>query len=437
MLSDSFCSSPWYHILIGSNGQMYYCRWSDRYASMPNANDNIKTMSMNEYMNSSYMRNLRMELLAGKHYAHCINCYNQDIVNKVSGRAKQLIKTGILPKHFDRSLASSPYYDYFEYSMMNSGYTNAKLADLQVDLGNICNSSCIYCPPQSSSRVYTDHKTLGWLPNDIMPMSSYNWSSDSAVLAKFIDELLTLDELRYIHFIGGETLYMESFYTICDNMVRSNMSKRVIMGLTTNGTIYDSRIADIFKQFKSVHLGISMDCPTKLNDYVRYPSDISIVLDNINQYKLLNDNVQLQIRPTPTALSIYHYPELIEWLLVNDLHSEVCHFIKNPSWLQLCLLPYDIRHNIINRIQLILAKYNLPNDESIVINTRMPEFRHRTIANDAYGYINYLNTIPEATDIERMTLVSKLMAYESLRKNSILDYLPEYEEFLRRYNYCN
>ena len=54
-----------------------------------------------------------------------------------------------------------------------------------------------------------------------------------------------------------------------------------------------------------------------------------------------------------------------------------------------------------------------------------------------FEYKNFLESYDVLDDIEeeRHNLVKFIKAFETLRHNSILDYLPNYEEFLRSHSY--
>jgi hypothetical protein len=59
------------------------------------------------------------------------------------------------------------------------------------------------------------------------------------------------------------------------------------------------------------------------------------------------------------------------------------------------------------------------------------------IADIVFEYKNLLTKmkIPDNVEDERYNMVKFIKAFESIRNNKILDYLPEYEEFLRSYDY--
>lgn len=435
MDKSSFCPSPWFHILISADGSMHFCRWGERREAI-DPNHNIRDMSMQRFLNSDFMALTRKDLLDGTSPSRCIKCYEQDKVGKVNGRLKQLYKCNIKVETFDEDYQKSPYRNFLDYSIQNNGATLSTITDLQVDLGSICNGACIYCSPESSTKIYEEYANRGWLsPQQLR--GSFNWSRNPTLLQKFIDELVTMKDLKYVHFIGGEPLYMDSFKTICRAMSNSGLHKQTIMGFTTNCTVFDESIWDILKDFKAIHLGLSIDCPTRLNDYVRWPARIETVMDNISKFRSVGSNVHIQIRPAPTVFSIYHYHYLVDWLLENNLHSEVCNFLTSPTWLKIQLLPKYLRNDIVNNISTVLNKHQLTRDDNvgIVIDTRTKGKERQVVLDDAIGYMNFLKIESESTEKERRLFVARIKELEITHKNNILDYLPEYTDFMREYGY--
>lgn len=434
MDKDSFCPSPWFHILISADGSMHFCRWGERQEDI-DPNHNISDMGMTEFLNSDYMKLVRREMVDSSFPSRCDKCYRQDRAKKVNGRQKQLYKCDIYTETFERDYNKSDYKHYIDYSMDNNGATISQLRDLQVDMGSVCNSACIYCFPESSTSLYHDYKVLNWLTPK-QTIGNYNWMQNPANLKKFTDELPTLTELRYLHLIGGEPLFMDCFKTVIKCMVDTGMHEWCTLGFTTNCTVFDESLGELLKDFKTIHLGLSIDCPTRLNDYVRYPSNIEMVLENIEKFRKIGNNVAIQIRPTPTVFSMFHYHYLMDWLLQNNLHSEVCHFINNPVWLKLNLLPLDLRREIIHNIQGVINKYGLVKEQpGLVIDTRSEGRQRQVVLDDAIGFMTFLEQEPEASESSRSEFVQKIISLEKIHKNRILDYLPEYTDFLRTYGY--
>jgi len=205
MLEKNFCSSPWFHLRIDTVGNYLPCRWGSKISD--NTKHNIANTSMVEYMQTDIMNSMRQELLNGDSPSACSFCQYEQSLDKVSGRQRQLLKSGIVDSRFDKTFCSSPHWNYFQYSYDNQGQTKEHPVDLQIDLGNTCNSSCIMCDPKFSSRVAKDQTQLHKV-NPILfksPAVIKNWTHDQKLVDKFVNELSELSSIKYVYFIGGES----------------------------------------------------------------------------------------------------------------------------------------------------------------------------------------------------------------------------------------
>lgn len=414
------------------------CRWD---FSMPRATHNVRDTSIAQYMNSAVMRDLRMDLLNGQVASTCASCHNEDRYNKVSGRQKQLLKSGIALKQFDKTFCASSHWDRFEQSFEHSGYTSSMPVDLQIDLGNTCNSSCIMCTPRYSSRLATDYIKLQKIEpalfNNII--SKGNWADNSTLVDKFINELTEIPNIRYIHFLGGETLYLKSFYDICNRLIDIGLAKDISIGTTTNCTVFNDGLGRILTSFKHVHIGLSVESLHSINEYVRWPSNISTVERNIKSFINIRNStdLHLSLRITPSNLSVYHIDTLFQFMIENSITAESCNLLTAPSCLQLELLPVDILNDVIIKINKVIEKYNILDSDNALVNRRNDVIRDRVISKVIVEYRDTLKNLqaPDNVEEERYNLVKFIKAFESIRNNTILDYLPEYEEFLRSYGY--
>jgi len=438
-LNDNFCSSPWFHLRISPEGNYLPCRWSPIGTS--SSIHNVSNTTLSGYLKSTTMSNIRKDMINGKSPDICQKCQYEQKQGKVSGRQRQLLKSIVVESEFNKTLCASPHWDDFEYSYNHNGQTKNTPCDLQIDLGNTCNSACIMCPPRYSSRGTEEHKKL----HQIQPVlfadapRIKNWTDNKTLVDKFVNELVDLPSIKYIHFLGGETLYMKSFYNICDQMIDKGLAKDTIMGTTTNCTVYDDRIEHIIENFKTVHLGLSIESVTDLNDYIRWPSKIDKVLDYVNKFLELrkHHNLFISLRITPTIFSVYHLDQLLEFMIKNRITAESCDILTEPRQLRMELLPTEIRKEVIGKLNRLVDRYNLQRSENIIINRRVPETVDSVIGEVVFEYVDFLTNYKEPDDIEesRNELIKYIHAYESIHNNKILDYLPEYEEFLRSYGY--
>lgn len=436
MFNKTFCSSPWFHFRVTYNGSYESCRW----AKNPQRIHKFQDQTLLQYYNSDQMRTLRQELLNGQSPEHCASCYYEESFGKLNGRVRQLHKSAVDTSDFDLTMRSSPHYNSFKHSMQNNGHSSMEPVDLQIELGNTCNSACIMCGPEASSRLEQDYKKLNLINSDLFPRpAQYTpWTKDKTLVKRFIEELVAVKNLKYIHFLGGETLYEESFYTICDELCKHNLAKNIIIGTTTNGTLYNDKIKTYIETFKEFHLGISIEAVTSLNDYIRYPSTISQVLDNIKKFLELRNNnpgLQISLRITPNVFSIYDLDKLFKFMLEYQVAAESCNILHNPRSLRIELLPDDIRLEIKNKLVRLINDNNF--DKQNIINTRDNNLVNNVIGNIVIDYYKFICEFEQPDNVElcRFELVQFVKSFEALRKNTVLDYLPRYENFLRHYNY--
>lgn len=425
-----FCPSPWFHMRINNSGTYEYCRWMTKDGSTRvNFKNNIKDTSPTEYFQNN-LSDLRTELLSGKAPAGCSSCTEMEHNNKVSGRQRQLLKVGVQEKYFDKSLASSPLRPAFDYSQNNQGHTKQTVLDWQIDLGNYCNSACIFCGPESSSRLASEFLQLG-LINQVPPAS---WCNDPVLLEKFIKDLKQYPA-HYLHFLGGETLITPGFKKILSAMVDADLAQDIIVGFTTNLTVWDNSVVKLLKKFKQVNLGMSIESLTPINDYVRFPSKIEDVKKILSRWVKLGKQHSwlMQLRITPSCLTVHELTTVYDYAWTHELSVESCNFLNEPEFFKISVLPPEQR----NQVKLVISKWielhNIENDTQI-INTRNPHAVREQIVQDAKSYLAYLDNTPDETNL-LPSLVNFLKQLESVRKNSITSYLPQYEELFRTHGY--
>jgi MoaA/NifB/PqqE/SkfB family radical SAM enzyme len=392
-----------------------------------------------DFYNSEDMCQLRLEFLAGNKPNGCQACYYQESFGKLNGRKRQLIKSGVTTDDFDLKMRASPHYKHFEYSANNDGQADYMPVDLQIDLGNVCNSACIMCRPDQSSRLAIDYHKLNEINPTLFakPAHYRSWTHDEEVLDRVVNEMAELTNLRYIHFLGGETLYDPAFYKICDRLIAAGIADKIIVGTTTNGTVFNNKIQEYIHQFREFHLGISIETVTPLNDYIRWPSKISDVLHNIDQFDRLRTDKKLYIslRITPNVFTISHLDSIARFMIEKNIAAESCNILHRPAMLRMELMPEEIRTGIISKLKSIIVEHQLTQIEQI--NSRQQTGIHQAISNTIFEYLNFLLSyeVPKDAFKHRCDLVNFIKAFEKIRENSILDYVPEYRKFLRHHGY--
>lgn len=408
---------------INNDGTYEYCRWvSNR---IYDTRYQITKMTPMEYF-QQHLRPLRQQMLDGHAPEKCGPCYRMEMHDKISGRQKQLLKIGVQQDHFIKTMQSSPWINEFK----TDGSTDLMPQDWQIDLGNHCNSACVFCDPRSSSRLATEFKQIGLI--DQLPPD--NWSNNPESMERFLDSLRASPHIRYIHFIGGETLITPAFKQILTALIDTNLNQSVTIGFTTNLTVWNEEILDLLKQFDKINLGASVECFHETNDYARWPSKIAQVESVLSQWLEIAQHCSwyVQLRVTPTLLTIGHLISVYEYALKHGLAVESCNFLENPSYLRPSVLPPEYRTAIIEKLEQWIKNYDT--SETAVINTRNPDFAKVQVLQDAASYVSYLKG--QQDESHRLPdLVRYLRLIDDHRGISVLDYLPEYEKLFRSAGY--
>ena len=410
---------------IRNSGDFGYCRWADEGSAV-----NIRNETPLQFF-QTHMATVRNSMLQGKPASNCQRCQDMEQHHKVSGRQRQLLKTGVTVDNFDKSLRSSTYWSAFAQSNLTNGTTDQVPVDWQINLGNYCNSACVFCSPDYSSRLAQEFKRLKITSTD----PGTNWAWDLDLLDQFVASLSNIDQLAYLHFIGGETLITPAFKVILEKLISAGINHRTRIGFTTNLTVWDNDTVTLLKQFDQVHLGMSIECLHSINDYVRWPSKINSVKNVLAQWIKVGQQHgwYLSLRTTPTALTVAHLPELYDFATQQNIGIESCNFLHNPSFLRMSVLPQSQRLAIADRMQSWIDQQHITASVQ-TINTRDPTQLHVQNVQDAASYVDYLRTAPDETH-RLPDLVQYLKLLESSRSNCVLDYAPEYEHIFRSAGY--
>jgi hypothetical protein len=112
---------------------------------------------------------------------------------------------------------------------------------------------------------------------------------------------------------------------------------------------------------------------------------------------------------------------------------ESCNFIDNPEFFRISVLPKRQRESAVEILRSWIDAHPVVDSDQIV-NTRDPNRSQEQIIQDARSYLNYLESA--ADESHRLPdLITYLKRLETSRGNSILTYLPQYEDLFRSAGY--
>lgn len=130
--------------------------------------------------------------------------------------------------------------------------------DLKIN--NTCNLACRMCDPWSSSKWGELMGTPGLITG---PAPDTKWHSSAL---EFVPEMMFA---KYIKFTGGEPFLIPQVRAILLKLVELDVSSTVNLELVTNGTQDMTSWCEVFAQFKTVRISVSVDALGKRYEYIR------------------------------------------------------------------------------------------------------------------------------------------------------------------------
>jgi hypothetical protein len=141
----------------------------------------------------------------------------------------------------------------------------------------------------------------------------------------------------------------------------------------------------------------------------------------------------MQLRVTPTCLTIHDLTTIYDFAWDNKLSVESCNFLQDPEFLRINVLPKQQRLQICQGIKQWIDAHTVESTAQI-INTRDPGIVEQQLVQDAASYCNLLE-FGEDEHHRLPQLVQYLKKLEASRSNCVLDYVPQYESIFRSAGY--
>lgn len=333
-----FCAVPWTNTHLYWDGTYGACC----YELHPPTGDthNLKFMSLNEWRNSPSMQSFRNRILGDQPLPECTLCYKEEQYGHESRRIKENYKVGIFTEQaFDKSYAASAWVDIFDNQQ------NVDPPDWHVDFGNECNLACKMCNPKASSRIASHYKKWN-IDFDLRE----NWINNPDSWNQFLQNVESSAKLHRIHVMGGEPTINKKFLLFVEKLIecgRTNIS----ISFVSNGTMINHRLLECLSKFASVNIEISIESLHKNNEYIRQGSNTDEIISNILWYKQ-NTNFQIVLRSVPQLFSVNTYHEYILWAYQQKLSIQSNPLVF-PQYLQISLLPADIKQKLIKNIETV------------------------------------------------------------------------------------
>jgi hypothetical protein len=124
-------------------------------------------------------------------------------------------------------------------------------------------------------------------------------------------------EIPYVSIalLGGESLIQPGAIRLINWLIDNNLSKKIILRLTTNFTNIKDNIVKNFNQFKLVSICASIDSVNENYSYVRYPEKFNTIATNLELIikNKNNPNMNFYITPVWSLHNIFYIVDYLTW----------------------------------------------------------------------------------------------------------------------------
>jgi organic radical activating enzyme len=191
-------------------------------------------------------------------------------------------------------------------------------------------------------------KQIDW---DASTFNNY-WHENPAFWEQVYDQI---PNIKQLYFAGGEPLLIKEHRKFLDEIINRGYAKNITLRYNTNGILINEEIISVWKQFKKVKVGFSIDGLESRGHYIRYPLDWNTVEQNLKLLDQAPDNIQTNIAFAVQILNIKHVPEFIKWKVKSNFKKInfddnaagqtmgggiiSAHLVWIPTWLSLRVLP--------------------------------------------------------------------------------------------------
>lgn len=280
---------------------------------------NLKDHAPNVWWQSDYLDQVRQSFLHDRRHPGCQQCWTDE----------------------DSGFDSMRTRTAKEYKILGIEAYAPTVMNAEIQLGNLCNLTCIMCNEYESSAILAENKKLGI---NTIQQSDIDWNEKSY---HNVQQILALAP-RVLNLRGGEPVYNKAILSILENLPADQRS-RTMIHLTTNATVWNDRWAGVLAKFRQVRMMISVDATESVYEYIRFPAKWTELQTNVSHIKTL-PNVRIVVNSVVQNLNIMHLGKLIEWCRDNDLYL-IFDRLKSPKWLAPTNLPPDLRGQAIHDLK--------------------------------------------------------------------------------------
>ena len=390
-----FCALPFLHYEIKTFGHVAPCCVSRTvYKDENGVPFNVATHNIKDIVNSKDAVEMRQQALEDKPVRGCEECYIEEADGNVTRRMRENLK------YANQGL------------MINQNRFTHRYLDLK--LGNLCNLACRICNVWSSSRWVDDMRQAGFDDYfSVKQNTNFKWYEAE----DYWNTLeMFLPHIDQIDLYGGEPFLIKQQFQFLEKIIEKGYAQNIILNYATNGSVYPKNaIENIWPHFKMVHMLFSADGVGPTFEYARYPGKWDVFETNLKRF-VWDHGFRPKISYSISNYSIWDLMRSFEYY-EREFKGEVMLWLNIVYDGGACVtnMPTELKKQLLSKID----------------NEWQPHWEglmHEKTWDGIYTHIKTINTLGEGRDWKEFQ--KRVKRYDPIRKQNIVDFIPEYEGWL-------
>tara|TARA_R110002153_G_scaffold71537_2_gene187610 strand:- start:195 stop:1433 length:1239 start_codon:yes stop_codon:yes gene_type:complete len=323
VVSKTYCPLPFNHLYVHPTNKASVCcafRKEDERGKLPYIQEYDK---LSDHLNHPFIKDIQQKMIKGEEVPGCATCYYAEKNGYESMREKEIYTWHIEEfRDFTPPKLENPTLDF-----------------LEVTFGNYCNLACRTCNSDLSHSWLEENKML-----EEKGLPSAGATTRMNIDREWQDD--DFKDLQYLKITGGEPMLHPDFPKFMTRLQQENIHCFIF---TNASWVPKKRIFDMMKNFKSLHVFLSVDGTGTVQEYMRHNAKWDTTEKSVKtwlQMAVDNENIQVSWAPTWSLMNASYYVEICKWwlnLTETILNGKIwnlvkTNFIYGPSYYQMSLL---------------------------------------------------------------------------------------------------
>lgn len=253
-----------------------------------------------------------------------------------------------------------------------------KILDLELKFSRTCNFLCRHCNSESNSLFEVIGKKHPEIHEKLLEQKFDQFGKAESPIIELSDDIIDdlvkniIPKCEHIRFSGGEPLYHLQHYQFLEKLINSSNidTKKIDLSYNTNLSLLHFKnynVHDLWKNFKSVHITVSMDGTGSVFNYFRERGDYDTIINNIETLASTSNNIESFLFVCTTSAYQAFYADIIFkdlTELANHIHNKYgisCRtratFVHTPG-IDMADLEVETKQFIIENLQKTIPSTN-------------------------------------------------------------------------------